>query len=566
MAGDRRRQNAAGSIALRLVLFAVALATLTAAGVGLLSYTRARRALEAETGARLRVLARDAADALHRELAERVVDVTSWARLETMRAIRFHDVDKELAEVLRRLLEGRDVYRGVACLDGAGTVVASAGAVGELRWSGRPSRPRVLVPGDAGADGAPFLQLEAPVADPDQPGTPIGTLVALLDPAGLLRAAATLVRAQGTHGALAVRTADGVTVLDTAREPAAPSRDGRLRGTATAPPLATAEAPRFDVTVSEPAAVALAAVDALRAALVRMAAVAILVASLLGAVVALWIGRPIHRLTRAVQRVSDTGELELADDVPSSGEVGVLAAAFARTLATVREQQAELLGQSRLATLGEVAASVAHEVRTPLSVLKTSAQLLDRPGLAPDDRQQLAALVSAEVDRLNRVVTDLVDLARPRPAVRRPESLHAVLARATRLFAATAERRGIRIQTDSADDRLTVQASRDQLHQVFVNLLHNALQATPDGGRITVSAHVADGGTAVTVQDTGPGFADAVLPQLFTRFRTTKPDGTGLGLVIARRLVEEHGGRIDAGNVPGGGARVTVWLPRGEAA
>jgi signal transduction histidine kinase len=281
----------------------------------------------------------------------------------------------------------------------------------------------------------------------------------------------------------------------------------------------------------------------------------------LGALVALWIGAPIRRLTRAVERVSTTGELDMPADVRAGGEVGVLAAAFEDMLTTLGEQHAALLGQSRLAALGEIAASIAHEVRTPLSVLKTSAQLLGRPDLPADEHRQLSGLLAGEVDRLNRVVSDLVDLARPRPTRHEPLAVRDVLDRAVRFFAATAERRRVAFRVDVDGATLAVVGCRDHLHQVLLNLLHNALQATPDGGRVTVVARRDAAWVVVRVEDTGPGFSDPVLGNLFTRFQTTKPDGTGLGLVITKRLVEEHRGRIEADNAPGGGARVTIWLP-----
>jgi signal transduction histidine kinase len=359
-----------------------------------------------------------------------------------------------------------------------------------------------------------------------------------------------------------------VVVIDTAAANAPSTRreerprHAPLSSTADVGAFTDADAPAFSVTVTEPIETALAPVDALRTALLRTGGIAVIVASLLGALVALGIGEPIRRLTRAVQHVSTTGELDMPADVRAAGEVGVLATAFADMLTTVSEQHAALLGQSRLAALGEIAASIAHEVRTPLSVLKTSAQLLGRPDLPADEHRQLAGLLAGEVDRLNRVVSDLVDLARPRPTRHEALAVRDVLDRAIRFFVTTAERRRIAFKVDVVDGApLAVVGCRDHLHQVLLNLLHNALQATPDGGRVTVDARRDGGWAVVRVEDTGPGFSDAVLGKLFTRFQTTKPDGTGLGLVITKRLVEEHRGRIEADNAPTGGARVTVWLP-----
>jgi signal transduction histidine kinase len=551
------RNSTGTSITVRLVVFAIVLASATTMGVGMLSYTRARRALEDEAQARLSLLAVDAADDFHRELEDRLADVTSWSQLEIMRAVRFRDVDHELAGFFAQLLRGREVYRGVTCSDSSGAVVATAGEPARLGPAAPLERARVR----AASEGGGHLQIEAPVSDPDHPGARIGTLVAVIEPRRLLRSAEVLEQRHSPHTALSVRTEDGVRVIDTGGPSATAAPQEQLRSTADVDALARADAPAFVVTVAEPVEAALAPVDALRTTLLRTAGIAVVVASLLGALVALWIGEPIRRLTRAVQRVSTSGELAMPADVRAGGEVGVLATAFTDMLTTVGEQHAALLGQSRLAALGEIAASIAHEVRTPLSVLKTSAQLLGRPDLPADEHRQLSGLLAGEVDRLNRVVSDLVDLARPRPTPHEPLAVRDVLDRAVRFFSGTADRHHVAFRVDVDGAPLVVVGCRDHLHQVLLNLLHNALQATPDGGRVTVSARRDDGWVVVRVEDTGPGFPDAVRGNLFTRFQTTKPDGTGLGLVIAKRLVEEHRGRIEADNAPGGGARVTVWLP-----
>jgi two-component system, NtrC family, sensor histidine kinase HydH len=225
------------------------------------------------------------------------------------------------------------------------------------------------------------------------------------------------------------------------------------------------------------------------------------------------------------------------------------------------EAQAETLAQSRLAVLGEVAANVAHEVRTPLAVLKTSAQLLTRAELPPDEKRRLGTLVVGEVDRLNRVVTDLVDLGRPRSPQYRKESMPNAVDRALAFFSSTAKRRGVTLARDVADTPMLVNGSADQLHQVLVNLVHNAMQAVNGTGCVTVRCRVEGAWIVVEVDDTGSGFAPEVLDQAFTRFLTTREGGAGLGLVISRRIVEEHGGVIEASNLPHRGARVSLRLP-----
>jgi signal transduction histidine kinase len=548
----------------RLIVFAVLLASLAATLVGSLSYTRSRRALEREARARLGLLARNVVEDFHRALEDRVADITNWSRLEVMRAVRYRDVDKQLAQLLAQLLEGQDGYRGLAIFDAGGEPVASAGEAIEPTKGGPPPRTRMLVR----AGGDRLLQLEVPIADPDRPGGVIGTLVAALEPQALVRAARSLIATAGPRLGFAVRTRAGESVVDTGPSAlgmaaaAAAGRPGFLAGSANVEPPTRVDAPELEAVVVEPADVALAAVDALGATLLRVAVAVVLLGSLLGALVALWISRPIRRLTATVHAISASGRVDTPIALPPlGGEVGILSAAFQRMMRRLAQAQEEALSQSRLAVLGGVAASVAHEVRTPLSVLKASAQLLARRELPADEKERLGELVTAEVDRLNRVVTDLVDLARPRSPQYRRESMAAAIDRALAFFSSAAERQGVVLVRDLDDGGLTVTGSADQLHQVLVNLLHNAMQAMEGGGGLTVRGRRDGTWVVVEVDDTGHGFAPDALGGIFTRFRTTKAGGAGLGLVISRRIVEEHGGAIEAMNRPEGGARVRVRLP-----
>ena len=564
---DAGRFFARKSIAVRLIVFAVLLASGVATLVGTLSYTRARRALEHEARAQLALLARGVVEDFHRELEDRVADITNWSHLEIMRAVRYRDVDKELAQFFRQLLSGHHIYRGFACLDRAGAVVAAAGDTAGLVVDGTPPDARIVLrPADETAT-PPLLQLETPIADPDRPGGTLGTLVAVVEPLRLLRTSRSLIATIGPHIAFAVRTRDGESVVDTTSTVPDPGFSGRraghmLVGSAPVAPLADTRGPAFEAVVVEPANVALAAVDALGATLLRVAVAVIVLGSGLGALVAWRISRPIRRLTAAIQDISATRRVDTPVQFPPmSGEVGILATAFQGMMASLAEAQEEALTQSRLAVLGEVAANVAHEVRTPLAVLKTSAQLLARRDLPTAEKRRLGALMTAEVDRLNRVVTDLVDLGRPRSPLYRKESMPEAVDRALAFFTPTAERRGVVLARDVVDEPLFVNGSADQLHQVLVNLVHNAMQAMNGGGQVTVRCRREGEWIVVEVDDTGSGFSPKVLDEAFTRFLTTKPDGSGLGLVISRRIVEEHGGAIEATNLPGRGARIRLRLP-----
>src|SRR5262245_14171649 len=235
-----------GSIAVQLLLFATLLASLTTAVVGTLSYVRARRALEREAQHRLTVLARDMGERLHRELADRVADITNWTGLKLMRAMLYRDVDKELALFLRQAIGTPPLYAGVACVGADGTVVASAG--------------------ETAAAGDGLLRLQAPIPHPDQPGVQIGTVVAWLDRRRLLDTLKASAAPGAWPSSIVLSTAKGEVVLADERGNADPGT-AMLSGAAAVERVPGADLPPLAIRVAEPVRSALADVFALRATL-----------------------------------------------------------------------------------------------------------------------------------------------------------------------------------------------------------------------------------------------------------------------------------------------------------
>jgi len=553
-----------GSIATRMVLFVIVLVSVTSMVLGTLSYARARHALRVEAHARLALSAHDVAERLNSGLEHGVADITNWAHLEVMRALLYDDVDKELAQFLRQILQGQGMYRAILSVAANGRPVAGAGDVAAVVVPhAPPARTRVTVipPG--------LLQFETAVVDPHHSDRTIGALLTLFDPRSLFEPVETTI---GGNAQLTLRTSAGETLVAMGAVPPRAPPPGRghpavLTGVAAAGRLVDVDAPELEVVVAEPIDVALAGSVALRTRLFRTSVVVLAVSAALGALMAWWISLPIRRLTSTVRQISERGQLDPHVEFPrTGGEVGVLAAAFRTMMQNLAVAQRETLEQSRLAFLGEIAANIAHDVRTPLSVLKTSAQLLARAELAGAERRQLAANIAAEVDRLNAVVTALIDLGRPRPVRYKLEAITDVVDRAATFFGPLAVKSGVTIVRRLPDRSPRVYGSADQLYQVLLNMIHNSLQAMQGSGRLTVTCRREEVWVRIDVEDTGPGFPIDVFPRVFSPFITTKRDGTGLGLAIAKRIVEEHGGTIAAENRAEGGARVWLRLPLREEA
>jgi PAS domain S-box-containing protein len=233
-------------------------------------------------------------------------------------------------------------------------------------------------------------------------------------------------------------------------------------------------------------------------------------------------------------------------------------------VSSVKQMEDRIRQLDRLAALGRFASSVAHELRNPLTGIATGVQYLSRGFPEGDDRHESVAFILREVVRLNTIVQDLFTATKPRELNLRATALADVVARALRGLSPTPDDAGVRIVLDQADPWPTVPADADQLQQVLLNLIQNAVQATPAGGSVTIRARRREGqpgGAMIEVEDTGSGIQRADLPRIFEPFYTTRPKGTGLGLFVAHAIVQRHGGTIEAESEAGSGTRFRISLP-----
>jgi len=239
-----------------------------------------------------------------------------------------------------------------------------------------------------------------------------------------------------------------------------------------------------------------------------------------------------------------------------------------RHLTEVKALEAEVERRERLSTLGNMAAAVAHEIRNPLNAISMGLQRL-RVEFAPvesDEYRRLLEVAQGEVRRLNSIVEEFLSLARPLSLKPEPVQVAALLDEIAGLVENEARDARIRIERDIAAGLPVLHADRDRMNQVLLNLTLNSIQAMPDGGSLTLGAAAADGNMTLTVKDTGPGISPDLLPRVFEPYVTAKTKGLGLGLTIARRIVEAHGGRIEVDSALGRGTSFRVILPLNGAA
>lgn len=279
---------------------------------------------------------------------------------------------------------------------------------------------------------------------------------------------------------------------------------------------------------------------------------------------------PIQKLTEGVKAVA-AGDLSRAVEVRSGDELGVLAREFNAMAASLDRQQRELRSAERLAAVGRISAQITHEIRNPLNAIGLNAELLSEElaqlSPAPREATQLVAAISREVDRLEAVAEEYLKFARLPRAAPAPLDLDEVVASLLDFVGPELSAARIEVVRELAGGLPSVEGDEAQLRAVALNLVRNSRESMPGGGTLRVRTRRADGGVELEVEDTGGGMPPEVLARIFEPFYTTKERGTGLGLAYARRVVAEHGGRIQCDSAPGRGTTFTIRLPgRGDAA
>ena len=263
--------------------------------------------------------------------------------------------------------------------------------------------------------------------------------------------------------------------------------------------------------------------------------------------------RPVKQLALAASAIS-RGELKNRVAISRRDEVGELAESFNHMVKALETQ--EILRKKLIA-------DVAHELRTPLGVMRGELEgMID--GLMPNDPERLQSL-HEETGRLKNMVDAIEELNRAEASLlslqKQWTDLAPFLANIVERFRPTFDEKGVGLEL-SCPEKMSLYADPERLSQIFLNLLSNALKATPEGGRVSVRVETADGSMEITVEDTGNGIAEQDLPFIFERFYRGPGGGLGIGLTIVKELVEAHGAKIEAKSTPGEGSSFTLLFPK----
>ncbi|HWQ03449.1 MAG TPA: ATP-binding protein, partial [Candidatus Nitrosotenuis sp.] len=289
------------------------------------------------------------------------------------------------------------------------------------------------------------------------------------------------------------------------------------------------------------------------------AAGAVAICAALLAVLAVLIQRPLLELQEKIARLRE-GDLNVSVSFSErNDEIGDLGRDFNAMVRQLRETREEIQRLHRtqmsraehLATLGELAAGLAHEIRNPLAGIAGVIEIIGKELPANSSSREVLKEVQNEVLHIKRILSDLLDYARPRQPDIKPADLNGTVEHAVALARQQALSRPVEILLERDEKLALVEHDVAQIQQVLLNLLLNSLQAIENSGTIRVQTEAREGCAVVSVADSGRGIEPQHLPNIFRPFFTTKGQGTGLGLSLAKNIVESHGGRIEVTSLPG---------------
>jgi two-component system sensor histidine kinase HydH len=215
----------------------------------------------------------------------------------------------------------------------------------------------------------------------------------------------------------------------------------------------------------------------------------------------------------------------------------------------------------RLASLGRLSAGIAHEIRNPLGSIQGAVDILAQNLSKGDPKSEFAEIAKQEVSRLDKLTGEILQYSKPAPPKQLPIDWREIIEAASRLCADRAQAQGVEIDIRIDEPQAAILVDPEQVKQVLINILINAVQAQPDGGRITVRSYIEAGESIVAVKDRGQGMNADQINSIFDPFFTTKREGTGLGLAISYQLVKNNGGRIWVTSEPGKGACFYIGFP-----
>lgn len=544
----------------QLLLLAFLLAgLLPAIIVSFLSFYEARNALKVEIGRDMQTLSNTVANQVESMLFERFHNVHSWGTLAVMQEIKIGDIDKRLANFLQELvINYGDVYQAIEVEDNENVIIASsqpqhigrASGVKQIWFTVNIAGGEIQVAPISGQS----LAISKIITSPES-GQVQGRLVAYFN--------WQLVQNKLNQS---MQTSTSAVLFDDKNQRIASTRNWQeihqQHGLHANSVMMGHILPAWRVEIEKLHSVAVAPVHRLGYVFLALLVSTLIFSVLLVTPIAQAITRPLSQLTQFVRLFFQDKTKQMTHTGPV--EVQELSYAFEKMMTDLQTSQANLNRAAKLAVVGEMAAAMSHEVRTPLGILRSSADLLKREKHLSKEGHEVLGYMVSETERLNHLVSSLIDSARPRPLVLTLFDLADLIRHVCAMLKPQALAKNISINVDVNQD-VTILADYNQMTQVLMNLLMNAIQVLPQGGKVVVSIIESSHQIELSIADDGEGISTENESQIFEPFFTQRAGGVGLGLAVVRQIVQAHGGEIRYQSSPFGGAEFIITLQKNVA-
>jgi len=544
----------------QLLLLAFLLAGLLPAMlVSFLSFYQARIALKSEISHDLQTLSNTVASNVESMLFERFHNVHSWSELAIMQDIQIGDIDKRLATFLQELvISYGGIYQKIEVVDTNNVIVASS-VPKNLGLTTQPFDVWFQVNiGQKTIDVYPIethqtasLAISKAILSPDA-GKVQGRLIAYFNWQLVLDK---LNQSVQDSTAAALFDEQNHAIAST-RNWAKIHAEHGMHANST---FSGSTSPKWRVEIEKLHSVAVAPVHRLGYVFLALLITTLVFATFLVTPIAKAVTAPLSQLTHFVRHFF----LDQTSQLPTSGpaEVQELSSAFKKMISELEASQKNLERAAKLAVVGEMAAAMSHEVRTPLGILRSSANVLQRePQLSKEGHEVLGFIIS-ETERLNNLVSSLIDAARPRLPAFTEVNLSALAIKCIAMLSAQAQTKNVQLDCHADQDYL-IKADSEQMTQVLMNLLINAIQMLPNHGKVEVGITALQDTIQLTISDNGPGIPAGSQAQIFEPFFTQRAGGVGLGLAVVRHIVHAHQGEISYSPSQQGGAQFNITLPK----
>jgi signal transduction histidine kinase len=524
------------------------------------AFFQAKSALTTEITHDMQTRANATANEIDRLMFERLQNVASWSRLELMQDARIGDVDKRLSHFLQELKTSyRDVYVNLYVIDLDNKIIASSDAAyigAAYQWQAEwlkvalPASEITLLKPDANT-----LAITAEIND-SLAERPIGKLVAVLNWQQINHI---LEDAVSGRGAAVLFDKNAQVIAHTAHW----RQDGegyflKAQGVSSS---YLGLGWRFEIAQHK--AEVLAPVRQMTHIFIGLLSASIVLAILIGLPLVKYLTEPLDRLTLFAQHFMRAPTKSLP---PLEGpqEVRTMSIAFSKMIADLERSKEALTRAAKLAVAGEMASAMNHEIRTPLGILRSSAQILSREPNLSADSKEICGFMMSETERLNKLVTTLMDAGRMRPPEYAATDISVLIEQAIAMMRMQADKKSINLFY-AKPAALIVPCDSEQMTQVLFNLLMNAIYVLPEGGKILVNLIQEAEFAVIEVADNGIGVPEAIQTQIFDPFFTRREGGMGLGLAVVHSIIEAHHGKISVRNGAAGseysGAHFRVKLP-----